>query len=149
MKGVQFLVTHSLAKTSSVLPILFDYCTSYPLSRSFGKTFLFILLKLSLSHSKSSYSRTQYFLHILLYGEKRVSPNLLVNVYQLEEILDWPKFSFGFFQNTVWGNPNELFDQPNIMDRCKGIELKNSVIEIQAMDHPNWQRFILEAQRFK
>lgn len=103
----------------------------------------------SLSHSKSSYSRTQYFLHILLYGEKRVSPNLLVNVYQLEEILDWSKFSFGFFQNTVWGNPNELFDQPNIMDRCKGIELKNSVIQIQAMDHPNWQRFILEAQRFK
>ena len=101
MKGVQFLVTHSLAKTTSFLPILFDYCTSYPLSSSFGKTFLFILLKLSLSCSKNSYSRTQYFLYILLYGEKRVGPSLLVNVYQLEEILDWPKFSFGFFQNTV------------------------------------------------
>ena len=35
------------------------------------------------------------------------------------------------------------------MDICKGIELQNSIMQIQAMDHPDWQRFILEAQNFK
>lgn len=83
---VQFLVTHSLAKTSPALLIPFDYCTSSPPSSIPGKPFLFILPKLCPPHSKNAYCRTQYFLRILLYGEQRVSPNLLVNVYQLEEI---------------------------------------------------------------
>lgn len=34
----------------------------------------------------------------------------------IEELLDWPKNSFGFFRYILRKNPNEFIGQPNILD---------------------------------
>ena len=52
------------------------------------------------------------------------------------KVLGWPKNSSGFFHNILQKNPNEIFDQPNILDPVPtGSEmLQNS--RFQPGEHP-------------
>ena len=39
-------------------------------------------------------------------------------------ILGWPKSSLGFFYNTLWKKPNDIFGQPNMLENIENAKIK-------------------------